>query len=107
MQSQKDRDYISANQWKIIVAVLATTVTLFVSAAIFASLEDWDYGDAVYFAAVTLTTVGYGDIAPSTPDGRLAGIFFVAIGMLVISYLLSGAAEAVRDSSEDATTFVF
>jgi hypothetical protein len=40
---------------------------------------------AVWWAIVTLTTVGYGDIVPSTPLGRLFGAATVFSGIVVLS----------------------
>ncbi|MEM6817027.1 MAG: potassium channel family protein, partial [Bacteroidota bacterium] len=34
-------------------------------------------GDAVWFAMVTLTTVGYGDLTPVTVEGRMFGSIFL------------------------------
>ena len=44
------------------------------------------FGDAVWWTCETLTTVGYGDIVPVTPKGRL-----IAVGMMVIGLALLGA----------------
>ncbi|MER8009078.1 ion channel [Streptomyces sp. NPDC094149] len=44
------------------------------------------FGDAVWWACATLTTVGYGDITPVTPLGRV-----IAVGMMVIGLALLGA----------------
>ncbi|MFF4688750.1 potassium channel family protein [Streptomyces sp. NPDC001307] len=44
------------------------------------------FGDAVWWAASTLTTVGYGDITPVTPMGRT-----IATGMMIGGLALLGA----------------
>jgi voltage-gated potassium channel len=41
--------------------------------------------DAVYFAVVTVSTVGYGDITAKTVPGRLVSIFLIFSGMILIS----------------------
>lgn len=43
-----------------------------------------NFGDALYLAFMTVTTVGYGDLRPVTPEGKiLAGaLVFVGLGLL-------------------------
>lgn len=43
-----------------------------------------NFGDALYWAGITATTVGYGDTTPLTPEGRvLAGVLiFLGIGLI-------------------------
>jgi len=45
--------------------------------------------DAVYWALVTLTTVGYGDIVPHTPQGRVVAMVLIITGIGVISFFTS------------------
>jgi voltage-gated potassium channel len=41
--------------------------------------------EAIYFAVVTVSTVGYGDITAKTVPGRLVSIFLIFSGMILIS----------------------
>lgn len=42
--------------------------------------------DAIYWAVMTVATVGYGDISPVTQEGRVATIFLVACGFIVLAF---------------------
>jgi len=48
-------------------------------------VEGWDVLDALYFSVVTLTTVGYGDFTPETAEGKLFTIFYILIGLGLVS----------------------
>jgi voltage-gated potassium channel len=45
--------------------------------------------DAVYWAVITITTVGYGDITPQTTEGRIVAMVLVFAGVAVISFATS------------------
>ena len=51
------------------------------------------YGEALWWAIVTVTTVGYGDIAPRTPAGRVVAVVLMLIGIGVIGMLTSSLAS--------------
>ncbi len=44
-----------------------------------------DLGSSVYWAIVTMTTVGYGDITPVTATGRLLSAFVMLLGYTIIA----------------------
>ena len=44
-------------------------------------------GDALWWAIVTITTVGYGDFYPVTPGGRATGVFVMVAGVAIIGSL--------------------
>jgi ABC-type amino acid transport substrate-binding protein len=51
-------------------------------------------GNGMWFALVTLTTVGYGDRAPSTPAGRVIAGTWMLISLIAVSSLIGGLASA-------------
>lgn len=65
-------------------------------------------GDAFWWAIVTLTTVGYGDIVPETTAGRFAGVALMLTGVAVLGVLAGSLASLFRidgaDESPDSTT---
>lgn len=42
------------------------------------------FGDAVWWAIVTATTVGYGDVSPTTAEGRIIAVLLMLVGIGVI-----------------------
>jgi voltage-gated potassium channel len=45
------------------------------------------YGDGIWWAIVTATTVGYGDISPSTLWGRIIAVLLMLVGIGLVSTL--------------------
>lgn len=41
--------------------------------------------ESIYWAIVTITTVGYGDIAPMTPTGKFIASFIMLVGYGIIA----------------------
>lgn len=50
-------------------------------AAFYHVVEGYSYVDAIYFTAMTLTTVGYGDFTPQTDIGKLFTAVYAFIGV--------------------------
>jgi voltage-gated potassium channel len=46
-------------------------------------------GDAVWWAVVTVTTVGYGDVYPVTFEGRVIATVIMIIGIAILGILIS------------------
>lgn len=56
------------------------------------------FTDSIYFTVVTLTTLGYGDISPSTQLGKCIISIEVAIGIIVISLFLTSISSRITRS---------
>src|SRR5262245_34345261 len=72
------------------------------------------FGIGVWWAIVTLATVGYGDVVPHTGWGRVVGSVVIIFGVTFISFLIAivtslfvdahcDEIEAARDAKTDET----
>ncbi len=53
--------------------------------------------EGIYWALVTLSTVGYGDITPHTPEGRFVTMVLIISGIGVISFFTSIVVSAFQE----------
>jgi voltage-gated potassium channel len=61
------------------------------------------FGDGVWWAIVTLGTVGYGDIVPHTAWGRVVGSLMIVFGVTFIAFLTATVtSEFVSAQEQDA-----
>ena len=87
-----------------ICALYALTYVAIAIVAYSFVFEKWSIVDSVYFAVSTFTTVGYGDLEPSTVPGMLFTIVFAVYGVIILGifigifghYLSEGQAKAVK-----------
>lgn len=50
----------------------------------YTNVEHWSVVNAIYFCVVTLGTVGYGDITPTTDAGKIFTVLYILFGLAVI-----------------------
>jgi polar amino acid transport system substrate-binding protein len=50
-------------------------------------------GSALWWSAVTMTTVGYGDLAPRSPAGRLVAITWMFVSLFLVSWFTASMAS--------------
>ena len=52
-------------------------------------LEKWSWVDSLYFSVVAVTTVGFGDLTPSTDVSKLFTVAYVLSGVAIIATFLA------------------
>jgi voltage-gated potassium channel len=70
--------------------VLMTLLAALISAFLVTLVDKEDFpsfGVATWWAIVTLGTVGYGDVVPTTPWGRVVGSGVILVGITFLSFL--------------------
>ena len=72
----------------LVAGALVLTGTLF-----YWRFEDWTVIEALYFCVVTLTTVGYGDLTPTSAGTQIFTIVYILTGFGVLVALLTSVAE--------------
>jgi voltage-gated potassium channel len=74
-------------------AALLTLLTALAGGVAFASVENTSVGNGIYWAVTTMTTVGYGDITPKTPEGKVITITVMLVGIGFATLVIGAIAE--------------
>jgi voltage-gated potassium channel len=90
--------------------LIAAAATLFLGAWLVLLFEENNkgsnihtYSDALWWAIVTVTTVGYGDRFPMTGGGRTVAVILMLVGIGLIGVLTATAASVFIKEHTDAT----
>jgi voltage-gated potassium channel len=121
LRRQNDKDLVAdvvknRGQYAVAVTLLLAFIVLVVSSILVLFFETQSPeanittgGDAMWWAIVTITTVGYGDKYPITPGGRITAVFVMVAGVGIIgslagilSSILVPPPEAPAAPAEDA-----
>jgi len=103
------------SQYAVFITLLAGMLVLVVSSVLVLEFETVTSpiagktpnittgGDALWWAFVTITTVGYGDYYPVTELGRITGIFVMFSGVGIIGALASILASVLVPEPDDTS----
>jgi voltage-gated potassium channel len=80
----------------VVAGALVLTGTLF-----YWRFEDWSFIESLYFCVVTLTTVGYGDLSPTTTGTQIFTIVYILTGFGVLVALLTAVAQQYMQNKSE------
>jgi voltage-gated potassium channel len=102
---QAERRLSSTNVFRF--AAISTVFLVFIAGAAEATVDQGDFKsfwDGIWWAVVTVTTVGYGDLYPHTVAGRLVAMLLMLVGIGFIAVLTASIASMfVKSEREDET----
>jgi voltage-gated potassium channel len=82
----------------------ATVVLAIVAGAVVRLVDRKDFhsfGEGVWWAIVTLATVGYGDVVPTTPWGRVIGSIVIVFGVTFLAFLTATVTSLFVSSEQE------
>ncbi|MFW5847158.1 MAG: potassium channel family protein [Nanoarchaeota archaeon] len=72
----------------IFLTLIIFLLFIFTGNQVYQEVEGWNSLDATYFTVITMTTIGYGDLYPQTPTGKIFTMFFSFFGIALAFYLI-------------------
>ncbi|WOV87788.1 potassium channel protein [Sporosarcina oncorhynchi] len=89
------RHWLKINiRYRRLIFLLATTVLLVATAVIgFMYFEELSFFNALWMTIVSIMTIGYGDIYPTTEEGRWFALILVPLGAGIVTYGLGMGAS--------------
>lgn len=88
----------AGTRFRVRYAILAVAVATALGTVGFHLIEGWPILDSLYAATQTVTTVGYGDIAPTTTNGRIFATIFMFVGVGVVLFALTSTVQSIVQS---------
>ncbi len=62
-------------------------------------IEKMSFLDSIYMSIITITTVGYKEVHPLTPQGKIFTIFYIILGIAFVSYIAVNLGEYVFENA--------
>lgn len=99
------QDALKASRYKISVFLLTVLIIVVLVGTLLYIIEGPEHGFnsiplSVYWAIVTLTTVGYGDISPETPLGQILAAMIMIVGYGIIAVPTGIVTAAITEAKK-------
>ncbi|KAK4226198.1 hypothetical protein QBC38DRAFT_481235 [Podospora fimiseda] len=92
---------LDSDQRTLILQTMSFFFWLAGASGVFCALEGFTYADSLYYAQVSVLTIGFGDFAPKTDAGRGFLFVFQFIGIIFLALVISSLTRFVGNISSD------
>lgn len=84
---------------KFFVALLLVVLTLLIGVLGYRYIADYSWVDAVYMSVITITTVGFGEVHPLTPEAKIFTVILILCSVVIVGYALTVVTEYIISKS--------
>ncbi|KAJ3106433.1 Potassium channel [Phlyctochytrium bullatum] len=92
-------EHVGRSRRKLIISAIIASWVACAGGLLFHAVEGIDYEDAYAFVLTTLLTIGYGNVAPRTPAGRVLLFFYFFAGIGSFSLFFQAVEEHLAEKS--------
>lgn len=88
------RAFGGTNDWLRTHGIILVTYYA-LGSVVYDEIEGWPLIDSSYFLTVTITTVGYGDLTPTTDVGKMFTVVYALVGVIFVFAALTPLVTAL------------
>ena len=93
-----DEFKLSVSQRSLMLQTILFLTYVLAAGGVYCKIEGWNFLDAVYFTIVTLFTIGFGDLVPTTHLGRSLFFPMAVGGILFVGVIIANIRQLVLES---------
>ncbi|GAC94432.1 potassium channel [Pseudozyma hubeiensis SY62] len=82
----------------LVLAGMGLLLYLSLGSLIFVFVIEIDFITALYFSCATILTVGFGDVVPASPGGKVLLILYAPLGIVLVAIVVSAARNAILET---------
>lgn len=90
--------FLLTSRARLRLGIAAVGAAVATGTIVFHVLEGWSIVDSLYLTAQTVTTVGFGDLAPRTISGRIFATVFMMLSVGIVLYALTSTVQWIVQS---------
>ena len=83
----------SGSLYRLTRGVFVILVILIIGTLGYRIIESWSFLDSFYMTVITISTVGFSEIHPLSPTGRIFSIFLIFSGVGTAIYILTSGIQ--------------
>ncbi len=82
-------DMSGRDRVRIVAALTTVAMLLAIGTTTVHYLEGWSWVDSMYFTAMTVTTVGHGELYPTSEASKIMAVMLAFGGIMIVVYSMS------------------